>query len=193
MRQQTTTQADDGSTQSRLVAWRGGLRLIAERPFGAGGGGFHHLSPRYIPGLTEFRSTGRMAPHNSWVLVASEWGLVGLGLFLAFITSTVLTLRRVRRRCSDGDEFFFYRSVAIQVAFAGTLVAATFSDRFYGESIYWMAALAVALERIQYTRLVAAGEAPTLLPPPLDQDEPVEPPETTAVEDSGSAPAAASA
>jgi hypothetical protein len=56
-----------------------------------------------------------------------------------------------------------------------------------------MAALAVALERIQYTRLVAAGEAPTLLPPPLDQDEPVEPPETTAVEDSGSAPAAASA
>jgi hypothetical protein len=41
------------------------------------------------------------------------------------------------------------------------MTAATFSNRLYGESIYWMCALAVALHRIQTTEL-AAGDVPVV-------------------------------
>ena len=46
-----------------------------------------------------------------------------------------------------------YRSLTVQVALVGTMTAAFFSNRLYGESIYWMCALAYSLHRIQSTEL----------------------------------------
>ena len=48
-RQQTTLDAQDGSAQGRLGLWRGSLDMIADYPVGAGGRGYHFLSPRVRP------------------------------------------------------------------------------------------------------------------------------------------------
>src|SRR5207247_1699888 len=87
------------------------------------------------------------APHNTWVLVTSEWGLEGLAAYLGLFASTFILLRSIRQRPLVGDDLY-YRAFAIQVGLVGALTASTFADRFYGESTYWMCALAVALCRM---------------------------------------------
>jgi hypothetical protein len=49
--QSTTSYEDDGSAHQRLETWKGGRQLVLDRPFGAGGKGFHLLSPVYIPSI----------------------------------------------------------------------------------------------------------------------------------------------
>jgi putative inorganic carbon (hco3(-)) transporter len=73
-RQQTTTQATDGSSQERLASWRGGMNLALDRPFGAGGRGFHLLSPIYIADIVANHDGELRAPHNTYVMV---WCLNG--------------------------------------------------------------------------------------------------------------------
>lgn len=155
-RQQTTTNYEAEGIE-RFMSWQGGIRLIEDHPLGVGGKGYHNLSFYYIPQVVDAHDGQRRAPHNTYVLISSEWGLQGLTLFLAFIGATFTMLHVVRRHAS-GHDALFYRSLAIQVGLIGTLAAGTFSDRFYGESIYWMCALSVALYRIHATVTVTAEQ-----------------------------------
>ena len=53
-RQQFTTDYEnDGSAKGRLEAWRGGVELVKDHPFGAGGQGFWELSPIYAADLVD--------------------------------------------------------------------------------------------------------------------------------------------
>jgi hypothetical protein len=61
-------------------------------------------------------------------------------------------LRNIRKRAPE-NQWYFYRSLAIEVALIGTMTASFFSNRLYGESIYWMCGLAFALHRLQSTEL----------------------------------------
>ncbi len=132
--------------------------MLQDYPFGAGGRGFHELSPLYIPDIVDEAGEQR-SPHNSYALIASEWGAPGLGLFITFIISSWLLCGRLRK---DGmklaDPYFYYRGLALQVGLTGTMTAATFSDRFYGESIYWICALGFALTRVMAAETAAAAE-----------------------------------
>jgi hypothetical protein len=143
---------DDGSTRQRLAAWEGGTRLIADYPLGAGGSGFTELSPIYIPDVVEEMKGEKRDPHNTIVLVSSEWGLPGLALFLGYYFACYLLLRDVRNRAPEGG-IWYYRSVAVQVSMIGVFVAGLFTDRLYAEAPYWMGALAVALHRLQTHKL----------------------------------------
>jgi hypothetical protein len=152
-RQQTTTQyQEDGSAQSRLQTWAGAYRLIQDRPLGAGGRGFHLLSDVYIPNIVAEHGGDRRAPHNTWAMVATEWGIAGLICFIGLHASTFRLLGRIKRRArelgEDGD-YYYWRALAIQLALIAGLVAAAFTDRLYGEAGYWMIGLAFALHRIQ--------------------------------------------
>jgi O-antigen ligase len=134
--------------------WRAGFELLKDYPLGAGGFGFNHLSPIYAASTAGARDTGRISPHNTWILIASEWGVQGFILFLGFMGSTFRMLHRVRRETQD--QMAYYRSLAIQIGLIGTLAASTFSDRLYGESIYWLCALAVVSYRIHLNSAHAA-------------------------------------
>ena len=150
-RQQTTSRYEqDASATGRLVSWQGAWRLLQDHPFGAGGRGFHELSPIYIAEVVDEHEGELRSPHNTYALVASEWGFLGLALFLGFIGSSWLVCGRVRKLgLEPGDSYFYYRGMALQLGLLGTMTAATFSDRFYGESIYWICAMGIALSRIQ--------------------------------------------
>ena len=159
-RQMTTLNYQEESTaQSRISNWHSGLRLIRDYPLGAGGYGYNELSPVYAPEVTGGRSTGKISPHNTWVLVAAEWGILGFIVYISFIVSTFRLLHRIRAECTDTATY--YRSLAIQIGLIGTFTAATFSDRLYGESIYWLCALAVVAYRIHRDQMQSRMPLPS--------------------------------
>jgi len=159
---QTNTNYSDGSAQGRLAAWRSSLDLIADHPFGTGGQGFFVLSPQYVAELVD-ELGGERDPHNTYVLVASEWGVIGLGLFLAYFISTFRLLSLVKRRAPEGG-LWYYRSVALQASLFGFLVASLFIDRLYSEAPYWMGAFAVSLHRLQTHQLAVKAQTDTAEP-----------------------------
>jgi O-antigen ligase len=170
-RQQTTTNyEDDGSARYRIRAWRGSLELVRDHPLGTGGQGFWELSPIYVPNA-DGATGAKRDPHNTFVLVASEWGIAGLALFVSYYFFSFRLLREVRRHALSG--IWYYRSVAIQLGMIGMLVAGSFTDRFYSEAPYWMGALAVALHRIHAHKLrtetaaeAEAGDRPEVVMEP---------------------------
>jgi len=156
-RQQTTADYEtDGSAQGRLATWQGGYNLVVDRPLGTGGRGFHVLSPQYIPDVVanyEGRRGGVVegrAPHNTYVMVASEWGVLGLVLWFGFHASTFAMLRRIKAKAQTED-FYYWRAFGLQVTLVSVLVAELFSDRLYAEGPYWVSAMVYALYRIQHT------------------------------------------
>jgi O-antigen ligase len=165
-RQQTTANyQEDGSAQQRLTTWRAGWRFIQDRPFGAGGRGFHLLSPIYIPDIVEAHDGEPRAPHNTWVQAATEWGIPGLICFIGIYASAFLMLRRIKRAALPHEEgFYYWRAFAIQLGLIGFLVAGTFTDRVYGEAGYWLVGLSYALYRLQRTEQAARVEAVAVSP-----------------------------
>ncbi|MBA2556018.1 MAG: O-antigen ligase family protein [Chloroflexi bacterium] len=156
-RQQTTTNPQDGSALSRCVLWGAGLEMVRDMPFGGGGRTFHILSARYLPqSMLERRQAEEKSPHNTFIQLATDWGVQGFVFYSGFMFGTLWMLHRIRKRTPD-NTWYVYRSLAIETALIGTFTAGMFTARLYGESIYWMCALAFALYRIQSTELEADG------------------------------------
>jgi O-antigen ligase len=149
-RQKTINDEDAGA--ERIATWQGAARLLKDHPLGVGGGGFEYLSPVYIAEIVEAHDGERRSVHNTWLLLATEWGIQGFVLFCGFIGATILMLHRIRRLARDHQDLY-YRSLAVQVGLVSTLTAATFSNRFLGESIYWLCGLSFALYRISVKEL----------------------------------------
>jgi hypothetical protein len=91
--------------------------------------------------------------------LATEWGVQSFVLYIGFLGSTMVLLHRTRK-LARGDLDFYYRSLAIQVGLVSTLTAATFSNRFLGESIYWLCGLAFALYRVSVKEFGAEAVVP---------------------------------
>ena len=176
-RQQTTANYEtNGSAQGRLQAWRGAANLVQDYPFGSGGRGFHVLSPIYAPEVTESAGGEGRAPHNTYVMVVTEWGILGLILWIGFHCSTFVMASRIKARAQVGD-FYYWRGFALQLSLIAVWVASVFADRLYGEAPYWLAGIVYALYRIQHTEhaenseLATATETITTLPPGIPQSD----------------------
>jgi hypothetical protein len=156
-RQQTTTNPQDKSALNRPILWRAGFEMIRDYPLGGGGRTFHILSSRYLPEeMLERNQAEEKSPHNTFIQLATDWGIQGFLLYSGFMVATLWMLHRIRRRM-PANTWYVYRSLAIETALIGTMTAGVFSSRAYGESIYWMCALAFALYRMQSTELAAGA------------------------------------
>lgn len=79
----------DYSFRSRLEVWGDSLDMLVRAPLtGIGFGSFIEV---YRDPL------GNVHPHNDYLLLALEMGLLGLGAFLAFFVKVLTTMRRARR------------------------------------------------------------------------------------------------
>jgi hypothetical protein len=167
-RQQTTTNPTDNSAQGRIVLWRIGIEIFKDHPFGGGGRTFHLLSPRYMPAeMLEKYDGGERSPHSVYLQLITDWGVQGAFLFAGFMFMTFRMLHQIRKR-AQGDTWYIYRSLAIETALIGALTSGVFAARLYGESTYWMCALAFALYRVQSTALeapLAEAARPAPVPP----------------------------
>lgn len=72
----------------RMVMWRNTLRLIQERPlFGHGTGGLRSAYQRQVEGVEGWRGSVVDDPHNQFLKITAEHGLLGLLVFMGLIGS----------------------------------------------------------------------------------------------------------
>lgn len=145
---------EDSSITERFETWHAALVLIKDKPLGVGGDGWLHLSPVYIPGIVEQHGGIERSVHNSYLQVATNYGIQGVIIYFMFISSTLLELRKIRKRYgTKNDQFFHAESTGIELAIWGFLIAAFFGARPYFEAFFWYSALGCALSNIQQSEI----------------------------------------
>lgn len=138
-----------GGGASRIYFWEKGLDLVQEYPLGVGAWGYQYLSPQFIP--KEFLAEGRRTSHSTWIQALTEYGYTGFILFIGFLVSTFLMMMKLRKYLLSRNEYdLFFQNVAITAGFIGFLVACTFIDRLYAETMYWFPAFMACFANIYY-------------------------------------------
>jgi probable O-glycosylation ligase (exosortase A-associated) len=162
-RQQTIqTYEEDNASVERIESWKAAFTLIREHPLGTGGGGFEALSPIYIPDIVEAHDGEVRNVHNTFLLVACEWGVQGFLLFMMFILSTIWGLLKIRKEApqTPAGERVRMDSIALILGLVGILSAGFFFNRLYAESVYWLTAFAAVLRNIHAQVVAEASQNP---------------------------------
>jgi O-antigen ligase len=138
----------DKASSSRSSLAERGSETFGAHPFaGVGLGGFGAAT-----GKTDFEKR-HIAPHNIVVDVASELGIVGIGLFLALLATITVALRRVP-------------SVALRAILAADLVALLVHglgyDQFFSDPTFWGIAAIAGACTMRPVAEVAQEPAPTV-------------------------------
>lgn len=93
----------DEAGSLRGYIWKCTGKIILEHPiFGGGPGSFYSLFEPYNPGYQALMNNPKISvdfPHNDFLSVAACTGLVGLALYLAFLTALALRCIRAAYRC----------------------------------------------------------------------------------------------
>ncbi len=147
-RTQTITRSQeqrDSSAQSRIRLAQAGLQMLQNHPLGVGAGNFYQNIGNYIP---EYQ--GKDA-HNTYVRVATELGVQGIGLFGLLILNGYLTLRRTAKEAEKLPED--QREPARLLCFGltcalSTLLACCLTISLpYVEFMWWVLLLPVCAQR----------------------------------------------
>ena len=179
-RQQTIqTYEEDNASVERIESWKAAFSLIRDHPLGTGGGGFEALSPIYIPDIVEAHEGELRNVHNTFLLLACEWGVQGFLLFMAFILSTIRGLLKIRKEApqTPAGERVRMDSIALILGLVGILSAGFFFNRLYAESVYWLTAFAAVLRNIhaQVVEEATQGTPPEDHIPDPEYAEPLSP------------------
>jgi O-antigen ligase len=141
-----------GENDTRLAAWSAGVRTVALFPLtGVGIGAFYCVYPFVrspdAPGPTDPIA---FDPHNFYLSVAAETGLVGLGAFIWTIVAFVRESREVLALASEDGRRFGIVTLAGLLAIACHLVF----NGFVLAIVLWvvMAALMLGIARSEYGR-----------------------------------------
>ena len=147
---------EDASVDIRLDLWKAGLRMIADRPLlGVGVGNFS----------TAYGSEYRMAdsanlwwkPHNNFIQVASEMGLLGLATFIFIMVLIIRENRRTKKylQQADKEDIFLYNCMqAIEVGLVGYIVAGFFITSTYYPHLYNLALMARVISAIVQQKVI---------------------------------------
>ena len=84
----------DASIDERLSFWRSSIRMLADHPLlGVGAGGWVRTHPLYDNGETITTKGYHKRPHNDLLGIGSEYGLIGLGVYIWFLIAGFKCLR----------------------------------------------------------------------------------------------------
>jgi O-antigen ligase len=136
----------DESAVSRLQLWRAGAEMFADNPFGIGIGNWYQTIEYYLPGHV------RKDSHNTYVKCAAELGVQGILVYVLFIFTAFLQLRRVRKLSatlpqSVGDDLVLY-SFGLTISLAIILTCGITITMIYIEIIWLLLMLPVCLRRV---------------------------------------------
>ncbi len=141
-----------GENDTRLAAWSAGVRTVALFPLtGVGIGGYYCVYPFVrSPDAPGPADPIAYDPHNFYLSVAAETGLLGLGAFIFTIVTFVRESRDVLALASDDGRRFGIVSLAGLLAIACHLVF----NGFVLAIVLWvvMAALMLGIARSEYGR-----------------------------------------
>jgi O-antigen ligase len=141
---------DRGSAQSRFAKWQGASAVVAAHPIlGVGVNNFGLVVNRYFPYFEPTEDSVEKDPHNGYLRIAAEIGVVGLFFFMWFI---IAFFKEALACLKANDDFLFSVAVGILAGFSGFLADILFGPQYYenvGRLFFWfMAGLLVALRQI---------------------------------------------
>jgi probable O-glycosylation ligase (exosortase A-associated) len=147
------TYEQDQSALGRLNAWATAWNLAVDRPFF--GGGFQVFFVRdvfrkYAPDPSDVRDV-----HSSYFEMLGEQGFVGLGLYLALISTMLmgLTSLKWRLRRSPEMEWAQYYPDMLQVSLFAYIIGGAFLGRAYFDLFYQLVAATVVLKTLVYREI----------------------------------------
>jgi len=141
------TYEQDRSANMRLNAWWVSYQVALDNPLI--GAGFRPFTPavylRYSP---DEKWNDWQDAHSIYFQVLAEHGFTGLFLYLALIGSTLISLRRIRRRARANPalEFHFATAQMLEVSLVGFLVSGAFLSMSYFDLFFHMVAITVMLK-----------------------------------------------
>ena len=134
-----------GFETARWGIWKNGLILIASRPIlGVGAGAFPVAEGSLHQG-------GKWnAAHNSFIQVAAELGLPGLGVYLFLLYRGFTNCRKVIRATHRKGPLAGYHWMAqgIEVSLCGYVVAGSALNQGYSDIFYFLLAMSMVLMRL---------------------------------------------
>ena len=145
----------DASADKRRHLLIVGWNIFADHPLtgvGAGNFGSHYVRYANVVGLNaiDFTPAGlRQYPHNLYLEMATETGLLGLSAFLGAMAVALITLYRSRRVLLDRGEHARAALVAsLALSIAGYLVSSLFLHSGYPRYLWLMVGLGIAAIRL---------------------------------------------
>lgn len=145
-----TTAGDDRTSVQRLEYWRAGMKMIEEHP--VLGIGYFNFPPYFAEHYPwELFEGHAQLPHNIFIQVGTDAGLLGLGVFLILIYRNLRTARDIQCACeANPDAPAFAGNVArgLMVATWGFVIAGQFVTVTYYPFLWINLALTVSLHNI---------------------------------------------
>jgi O-antigen ligase len=129
----STVHEKETSMGSRIIAWKNAIELIKEHPlFGVGTGGYEQA---FVDHMKDYEGWFiKHDPHNQFLKIFAELGIVGLVIFLSFLGAALF---------QKTPPFYFNLSLGVLLAWCGTsLFSSHFSTFTEGRFIYlWLGVL----------------------------------------------------
>lgn len=145
-----TTAGTDNTSVQRLDYWKAGLKMIEHHPFL--GVGYFNFSPVYAvhDPLKLMHGTAEL-PHNIFIQVGTDAGLLGLGIFLILISRHLWLAREIRHTCKrekNASEFAPCVARGLVVTALGFVIAGQFNTVTYYPFLWINLALMVSLANV---------------------------------------------
>ena len=154
-----TEAGNDRTSQQRLLYWRHGVEMVSEHPWL--GVGYFNFSKYYETHYAEdMLYEHAQLPHNIFVQVGTDSGVLGLGVYLLIIYSGFRNARTIRELCRAREESWarLFERMALGLATAawGFIVAGQFVSVAYYPFLWINLAMTVALRNITEQKLAEA-------------------------------------
>ncbi len=160
------TYKEDESANQRLNSWFVSYQLAKDYP--VMGGGFRTFSREiynlYLPGY-QFAGAEHDA-HSIYFQVLGEHGFTGLGIFVALLVSTLVSLRRLvwQTRKNPEQQWICNCAQMVEVSVVAYIVTGAFLSMSYFDLFYHLVAITVILKvlaKAPVPEAVADAAAPT--------------------------------
>jgi O-antigen ligase len=142
----------------RLEIWKRGLGLVVTHPiFGVGPNAFPVAEgTTHVDELTG--NTGKWSTaHSSYLLVAGEFGIPGLILYVLLIISSIRSLRRVRTSLRE-DSDLLWLCKGLEVSLYGFMTAGLFLSQTFSSAFFLLIGFSVVTEILAAKELHVTGE-----------------------------------
>lgn len=153
----------DNSFNNRSIEMRMAGYMFLDNPIlGVGGGNFVENYPTYIREYGGTLKDEMRNPHNYYLEVAAEHGVIGLFLFCGIFFLTLSRLQVARNLFQrGGDQQLVELAVALQIGFLGYMVSALFYHGSYPRYLWLQVSLAVITIAIAKRSLAEQEQAAT--------------------------------
>jgi len=136
----------DQSIGIRLQLWRAAVDMVADYPiFGVGTGNF----PNAYGSVYRAKGSASLywSPHNVFIQIVTEMGLVGFSVYLLFLGSIFWINYKSRRLLAafDDEKLLYYMSQAVDVLLIGYIVAGQFITATYYPHVFQFSVWASAI------------------------------------------------